>query len=110
MILETLILIILLEDVKFKIIKKLILLLLFIPIVSCQDVEVRKTYYESGELRYTEKFIDGLRQGEAKFYCESGELESTLNYVDGVVQGEKKIYYESGELQYTSNYVDGVKQ
>ena len=33
--------------------KKLILLLLFIPLVSCQDVEVRKTYYESGELQAT---------------------------------------------------------
>ena len=33
--------------------KKLVLLLLFIPLVSCQNVEVRKTYYESGELKRT---------------------------------------------------------
>ena len=45
MILDTLILIILLEDVKFKIIKKLILLLLFIPLVSFGQMD----YYVSAK-------------------------------------------------------------
>ena len=66
--------------------KKLILLLLFIPLVSCQDVEVRKTYYDSGELESTVNYVDDLRQGEYKFYYESGELEVTGNYEDGVKQ------------------------
>ena len=66
--------------------KKLLLLLLFIPLVSCQNVEVRKNYYESGELEYAVNYVDGLKQGEAKFYYESGELESTVNYVDGFKQ------------------------
>ena len=91
--------------------KKIILLLLFIPLVSCQDVEVRKTYYESGELKGTLSFVDGLKQGEEKRYYESGELESTVNYVDGLRQGEEKWYSVlSGELITTYNYVDGVKQ
>ena len=42
--------------------KKLILLLLFIPLVSCQDAEVRKTYYESGGLEYTENYVDNIKQ------------------------------------------------
>ena len=29
---------------------KKLLLLLLVPMVSCQDVEVRKTYYDSGKL------------------------------------------------------------
>ena len=66
--------------------KKLILLLLFISLVSCQDVEVRKTYYESGELRYTLTYVDGVMQGELKEYFKSGELRRTRNYVDGVEQ------------------------
>ena len=66
--------------------KKLVLLLLFIPLVSCQNVEVRKTYYDSGELRSTVNYVDGLKQGEFKEYCESGELAATVNYVDGVEQ------------------------
>ena len=90
--------------------KKLLLLLLFIPLVSCQDVEVRKTYYDSGELRGTVNYVDDLKQGEAKFYWESGELQYTRNYVDDLRQGEWKWYYKSGELEYTANYVDGIEQ
>ena len=29
--------------------KKLIIILLFIPLYSCQNVEVRKTYYDSSQ-------------------------------------------------------------
>jgi antitoxin component YwqK of YwqJK toxin-antitoxin module len=65
--------------------KKLILLLLFIPLLSCQNGEV-KTYYESGELQATGNYVDGLEQGELKYYYKSGELEVTGNYVDGVKQ------------------------
>jgi antitoxin component YwqK of YwqJK toxin-antitoxin module len=43
-------------------VRKLILLLLFIPLVSCQNGEVRKTYYESGELESTVNYVDGVEQ------------------------------------------------
>ena len=65
--------------------KKLILLLLFIPLVSFGQVinEEVKTYYESGELETIVNIVDGLKQGEAKWYYKSGKLKSTANYVDG---------------------------
>ena len=66
--------------------KKLILLLLFIPIVSCLNGEVRKTYYDSGKLEATATYVDDLRQGEYNYYWNSGELEYSLKYVDGVEQ------------------------
>ena len=45
--------------------KKLILLLLFIPLVSFGQVinEEVKTYYESGELETIVNIVDGLNQG-----------------------------------------------
>ena len=88
--------------------KKLILLLLFIPLVSFGQVKNGefKSYYESGELQFTVNYVDGLRQGEGKWYYKSGELESTANYVDSLKQGEGRFYDESGELQYTINYED----
>ena len=45
--------------------KKLILLLLFIPLVSFGQVinEEVKTYYESGELETIVNIVDGLKQG-----------------------------------------------
>ena len=45
--------------------KKLILLLLFIPFVSCQNGE-NKEYYKSGELKRTRNYVDGVMQGEYK--------------------------------------------
>ena len=97
--------------------KKLILLLLFIPLVSCQNGEVRKTYYESGELESTVYYWDGVMEGEWKGYYKSGELQATVNYgwdgvdaVSGLQKGEKKEYYRSGELKSTVNIVDDLRQ
>ena len=90
--------------------KKLLLVSLFIPLVSCQDVEVRKTYYDSGELKSTENYVDDVRQGESKYYFKDGKLFSTVNYIDDIKQGEYKIFYESGELKRTENYVDDLRQ
>ena len=64
--------------------KKLILLLLFIPLVSfgqTKDGEI-KTYYESGELKSTGNYVNGLEQGEYKFYYESGQLKMEGVYAD----------------------------
>ena len=105
--------------------KKLLLLLLFIPLVSCKNVEVRKTYYDSGELKSTVNYVDGLMEevliedsknkefssdiplserGEWKSFYESGKLKRTGNYVTSRKQGEWKEYYESGELKSTVDY------
>ena len=46
---------------KLDMMKKLLLLLL-VPMVSCQDVEVRKTYYDSGKLKFTENYVDNIKQ------------------------------------------------
>ena len=112
---------------------KLIILLLFIPLVSFGQVinEEVKTYYESGQLEtivdglkqgeekwyyksvklmYLESYIDDLIQGEVKSYFESGDLMLTINYVNSKLQGEQKNYYKSGELESTVTYVDGVEQ
>ena len=66
--------------------KKLLLLLLFIPLVSIGQNGEWKEYYNSGELLRTENYVDGLKQGEWKWYYKSGKLEYTRNYVDGVEQ------------------------
>jgi len=68
--------------------KKLLLLILFIPLVSFGQVKngLYSSYYESGELESTVSFVDDLKQGEAKTYGKTGELESTVNFVDGIKQ------------------------
>ena len=64
--------------------KKIILLLLFIPLVSFGQVKNGeiKTYYGSGELKSTGNYVNGLEQGEYKFYYESGKLKMEGIYAD----------------------------
>ena len=60
--------------------KKLILLLLFIPLVSFGQVinEEVKTYYESGELETIVNIVDGL-----KFYAVMDEVISCIQVAGG---------------------------
>tara|TARA_B110000879_G_C10929206_1_gene415250 strand:- start:505 stop:714 length:210 start_codon:yes stop_codon:yes gene_type:complete len=68
--------------------KKLLLLLLFIPLVSFGQVKngLYSSYYESGEIESTVNYVNDLRQGETKYYNIQGELLSTVNFVDGIKQ------------------------
>jgi len=103
--------------------KKLLLLLLFIPLVSCQGVEVRKTYYDSGALASTANYVDGVKKGVIKTYAKKEELiedsknkdkqyydSGGLKYEGNKQQGEWKSFYESGKLKRTGNYVTSRKQ
>ena len=58
-----------------------------------------KTYYESGELKVTVNYVDGVTGNIQTQIYESGSSLSTANYVDGLAQGEWKSFYKSGELR-----------
>ena len=57
-------------------------------------------YFEDGSLMEKKTFLNGteIKKGEVNTYYESGELFYTENYVDGLKQGESKIYHKTGEL------------
>ena len=71
--------------------KKLLFLLMFIPLVSFGQIE--ETYYETGELESTVEYINELKQGEEKFYDTDGKLINTHFYVNGLKEGTSKFYY-----------------
>jgi hypothetical protein len=105
MILETLILIILLEDVKFKNMKKLILLLLFIPLVfSCNSKSSKtiskKTEFENGRWISTTDSLAGIeiKNGKWNHFYKTVEGESTGVYDFKVKRGYLKEI--SAEIEY----------
>ena len=59
--------------------------------------EVKRTYYESGELLSEVFEINGKKNGEYKRYNELGMLIKTS-------------MYDNGELKEIYNYVNGIKQ
>lgn len=62
------------------------------------------SYYETGELWWKVKDVNGERNGLFKSYHKSGELESEVEYVKGKAQGLKTWYREDGSVEYTELY------
>ena len=60
-----------------------------------------KEYFESGQLKDEEPYVDGKPHGTRKGYYESGgQLWYERTYVDGKYHGAYKEYYESGQLNF----------
>ena len=88
--------------------KSAILLAIAIMLVnSTAYAEVRKVYYESGQLQAEENYKDDKLEGITKAYYESGQLQGEGNFKDGKQEGMVKTYYENGQLQAEANFKDG---
>lgn len=65
-------------------------------------------YTEDGVLIDNANFKDGERDGlTEQFYNDTGKLRVSANYKNGVLEGEFKAYYPNGNLQGEVNYVNG---
>lgn len=65
-------------------------------------------YTEDGVLIDNANFKDGERDGVTEqFYNDTGKLRVSANYKNGVLEGEYKAYYPNGNLQGEVNYVNG---
>ena len=65
-------------------------------------------YTEDGILIDSGTFKNGERDGVTKqFYNDTGKLRVSANYKNGVLEGEFKAYYPNGNLQGEVNYVNG---
>ena len=65
-------------------------------------------YTEDGILIDNANFKDGERDGlTEQFYNDTGKLRVSANYKNGVLEGEFKAYYPNGNLQGEANYVNG---
>jgi len=71
--------------------------------------EIRKTYYENGNIETERTFVDGVEHGSAKGWFESGQLEFEAFKENGLVQGLVKNYSHNGNLRLECNYVNQVK-
>ncbi len=90
--------------------KSVVLLAIVIMLInSTAYAEVRKGYYESGQLRLEANYKDGKQEGITKVYYEVGLLKLEGNFKDGKLHGITKGYYENGELNYVDTYKKGKK-
>ena len=79
-------------------------MILFVPAIGLS--EVRKFYYESGELKEEASYKKGKQAGLTKTYYESGALRWKANYKESKQEGLSKTYYVGGEMFCVDTYKD----
>ena len=60
--------------------------------------EVKRTYYESGELCQEYFEVDGKKEGIYKLYYQSGNIKEIVPYINGLQHGEIKWYWDNGKI------------
>ncbi len=87
----------------------LILAIVIMLINSTAYAEVRKGYYESGQLKAELNYKYGKREGICKFHYDSGQLQLKVNFKDGKRHGLTKEYRPNGNVLYIDTYKNGTK-
>jgi hypothetical protein len=68
-----------------------------------------KTFYQSGKLRQTFWFVNGVRQDSAKWYYEEGQVFRSTPYKNDTIDGIQKQYYRTGKLKARLSYFKGLR-
>ena len=73
------------------------------------ELENRREYYKSGQLKVETNYKSGKRNGMSIYFYENGQLIAEVNYKNDKQDGITKIYWESGEIAYIDTYKNGEK-
>jgi len=68
-----------------------------------------KSFYQSGKLRQTFWYENGLREDSAKWYYEEGQVFRSTPYRNDTINGMQQQYYRNGRLKARMNYVKGLR-
>ena len=99
--------------------KLLIIIVLALVFVACQDKQVRHVqkvayYYAETELPWVIYYYDVVGKDstwvEEKWYHENGVLQLEGQIVDNQREGQFKGYYPSGELMSVGTFVKGKRE
>jgi len=70
---------------------------------------LKKTYYQSGRLRQTFWYVNGLRQDSSKWYFEEGQVFRTTPYKNDTIDGVQKQFYRTGKVKAKITYKKGLR-
>jgi len=71
---------------------------------------LEEIFYNSGELAYKVKNVEGKRHGPLDWYDREGNHLEVLHYKMGERHGENKIFYADGKLRSDVTYIDDKKE
>jgi hypothetical protein len=70
---------------------------------------IKKTYYQSGRLRQTFWYVNGLRQDSSRWYFEEGQVFRTTPYKNDTIDGVQKQFYRTGKVKAKISYIKGLR-
>ncbi len=90
----------------------LIIGLLGLIFLACENYAVKKEYYPNGHPKKewgVKSNENGalVKHGPLKSWYESGQLEAIIQYKNGQMDGEASIWYKNGNHQFTGKYDKG---
>ena len=90
-------------------IKVSVLALLFI-LCSCDDhVQVKKEYWDNGNLKSELRYVNDKLNGVSSWYLANGKVQLEVTYKDDTMNGPLRRWYDNGNLMEESWYKDGVQ-
>ncbi len=70
---------------------------------------LKKTFYQSGKVRQTFWYENGLRQDSSRWYFEEGQLFRTTPYKNDTIDGIQKQFYRTGKLKAKIGFEKGLR-
>lgn len=71
---------------------------------------LEKVYYNTGELAYTVRNIDGKREGSMDWYDRDGKHLEIIHFQKGLRHGLNMIFYANGTVRSEVNYINDNKE
>ncbi len=74
--------------------------------IACNQ-QIKKEYYEFGQLKVKAKYQNGKLNGERKLYHKNGKLKEVAYYEDGKIEDTLRKYYPNGQLKLLAPFEGG---
>jgi antitoxin component YwqK of YwqJK toxin-antitoxin module len=68
-----------------------------------------KSFYQTGELRQTFWYRNGLREDSAMWYYMEGQVFRSTPYIHDTIDGIQKQYYRNGRIKAKIGYIKGLR-
>jgi len=92
-----------------KTITMMILIEIILLLTSCENDEVVKEFYGTGELKCEYSVIDGIKNGNYKCFYLSNNIKEEGSYLEGNLDNKYKEFYENGNVKLSTEYIEGVE-
>lgn len=75
-----------------------------------RDGLTEQFYNDTGKLRVSANYKNGVLEGEFKAYYPNGNLQGEVNYINGEMNGEFKEYHENKKIRLSGSYKNSLQE